>query len=527
MASKTSKGSPCNSVSSFLTNINQNFSDLKINKLLDYVWPVERHELPKFLFLTLLMFCILGIQNLIRAMKDSVINTMIGTETIAFLKFWGVLPAAFVMTLIYIKLVSIMKGEHIFYFIMSVFLSFFLVFAFILFPNHEYLHLDPDYAWALGVAYPNLKWCILLLSNWSFSLFYVIAELWPNLMFALLFWQFVNKITTVDESKRFYPVFGFLGQTGLYLSGQFLTNLSFMSDYVTYKFGLNSDRSVVSIQIVIAVVLVLGLIALISFWIVNHKILGIATTETLQFRAKKNQISLKESCKMIIESRYIRLIAILLICYGVAINLVEGPWKSEARKIYTNPTDFAVFVGGYLSYTGLFTILFAVIGSNIVRKLGWFWAAIGTPLMVFITGMMFFMISNFDSIGGLIVIFFAFTDPVMVAVNIGAIQNVLSKSTKYTLFDSTKEMSYVPLGDELKTRGKAAADVIGTKLGKSAGAFTQMVIFMLIPAATYQSISGILMVIFFIICVVWIWAVVQLNGEYKTLCQSKQEESVF
>ena len=386
-----------NSSSSDLSSISN--SPSKFNKLLDYLWPVERHELPKFLFLTLLMFCILGIQNLIRAMKDSVINTMIGTETIAFLKFWGVLPAAFLVTIIYVKLVSVMKGENIFYLIMSIFLGFFVLFAFVLFPNYQYLHLDPVYAKNLVLLYPNLKWFILLLSNWSFSLFYVIAELWPNAIFALLFWQFVNKITTVDESKRFYPLFGLLGQTGLYLSGQFLVNLAQMNDYVTNNFALGSDKSVVSIQIVITVVSILGIIALGAFWVINHRILDIATTENLQFRVKKNQISLKESFKMIVESRYIRLITLLLFCYGVAINLVEGPWKAEATKIYTNPTDFAVFVGNYISYTGVLTIIFVVIGSNIVRTLGWFSAAIITPSMVLITGMFFFMISNLCASG--------------------------------------------------------------------------------------------------------------------------------
>src|SRR5690606_33218117 len=132
------------------------------------------------------------------------------------------------------------------------------------------------------------------LSNWSFSLFYIIAELWPNAIFALLFWQFVNKITTVDESKRFYPLFGLLGQTGLYLSGQFLMQLSNINNYVTNLFHLNESKSVISIQIVISIVLILGLIALIAFWIINHKILNIALTENLQFRVKKSQISLKD-----------------------------------------------------------------------------------------------------------------------------------------------------------------------------------------------------------------------------------------
>ncbi|EEC07449.1 hypothetical protein IscW_ISCW005904, partial [Ixodes scapularis] len=75
----------------------------------------------------------------------------------------------------------------------------------------------------------------------NFFLFYIIAELWPNVVFALLFWQFVNNITTVEESKRFYPLFGLLSQTGIYLAGQFLENLSNINDYVTNKFALQSS----------------------------------------------------------------------------------------------------------------------------------------------------------------------------------------------------------------------------------------------------------------------------------------------
>ncbi len=503
------------------------FSTSKYEKFLDYIWPIARCELPKFLSITLLMFCILGIQNLIRAMKDSVINTMIGTETISFLKFWGVLPAAFLVTIIYVKLVSVMKGENIFYLIMSVFIGFFLLFAFYLFPNHEHLHLNIETAQRLVVSYPNFKWFILLLSNWSFSLFYVVAELWPNAIFALLFWQFVNKITTVDESKRFYPLFGLLGQTGLYLSGQFLINLPVMNVYFTKLFDLQESISVISLKLVITVVVILGIMGLSAFWVLNHYILDISTTENLQFKVKKNQMTLKESWKMVTESRYIRLVAILLICYGFAINLVEGPWKSEAAKIYQTPTEFAAFIGNYLSYTGILTISFVLLGSNIVRKLGWMAAALITPIMVLVTGLAFFMITNFDPIAMMMMASFTFTNPVMLAIIIGAIQNVLSKSSKYTLFDSTKEMSYVPLDEQLQTRGKAAADMIGVKLGKSSSALLQSMIFVILPTATYSSISSLLMCVFVVICVVWIWAVVELNKEYKSACISRNDQAIY
>lgn len=502
--------------SSNSSNYSSNFS-----KFSDYIWPIERFELPKFLFTTLLMFCILSIQNLIRALKDSTVNTMIGAETISFLKFWGVMPAAFLIMIIYVKLVNSMKGENIFYLIMSVFLGFFGLFAFYIYPNYETLHLSVEKTQNLVLAYPNFKWVILLLSNWSFSLFYVIAELWPNVMFALLFWQFVNMITSVEESKRFYPLFGLLGQTGLYISGTFLNNIGNFNEYFIKKYHLNPSHDVFAVQIVLAIVIILGLMAIFAFWVLNHIVLGHSKTEMLQFKIKKHHMPLTESVKMILSSRYIMLIATLLVCYGIAINLVEGTWKASVAKTYKTQTEYLAFVGNYLSYTGLFTIIFTLLGSNIVRRLGWFSAAIITPLMVFITGILFFSVANFEVATVLMGAIFIITDPALIAITIGAIQNVLSKSSKYTLFDSTKEMSYVPLDDELKTKGKAAADMVGTKLGKSASSLLQLLIFTIIPSATYQSISCYLMIVFTVICAIWIWAVRELSIEYKAVIDNK------
>lgn len=63
----------------------------------------------------------------------------------------------------------------------------------------------------------------------------------------------------------------------------------------------------------------------------------------------------------------------------------------------------------------------------------------------------------------------------MLAVFIGAIQNIVSKGAKYSLFDPCKEMAFIPLDSESKTKGKAAIDVVGNPLGKSGGSFLQQV----------------------------------------------------
>lgn len=496
---------------------------LTLKEVLKGFWPVENYELPKFFSMTSLMFCILFIQNVIRATKDSVVNTMIGPESVSFLKFWGVMPAAILYAMIYVNLVNRFKPETLFNVIIGSFIVLFIFFGFVVFPYHDYLHMSPERAERIIETAPHFKWFVLLFAKWGYSLFYIVAEIWPNAAYGVLFWQFVNSVTSVDESKRFYPMFALFGQTGLFLSGSLLVAQTEVGKYLHDVLGFASSSKIASLQFVMTIVILLALLSLLIFRIINTRILTVRGNDAVKFKTKnKQKISVFESFKMAATSRYIVLIAVILTCYGLSINLVEGPWKKMVANVYSSTEDNLAFVGSYLRMTGIFTLLFVLIGSNIVKWLGWFAAAIITPAIMLISGSIFYYSANFESSILLAICMWIGYDPIMLAVAFGAIQNVVTKSTKYTLFDSTKEMAYVPLDEELKVRGKAAVDSIGIKLGKSTSALIQFMIFMIFPAATFESISPYLMVIFIIVCFVWIYAVTMLGREYEIKVQEKR-----
>ncbi len=53
----------------------------------------------------------------------------------------------------------------------------------------------------------------------------------------------------------------------------------------------------------------------------------------------------------------------------------------------------------------------------------------------------------------------AVATPLMLAVLVGAAQNGVSKASKWALFDPCKNMAYIPLDPEARTKGKAAGQL--------------------------------------------------------------------
>ena len=158
------------------------------------ILPVYPRELPKFLSLSMMMFWIVFVFTLTRDTKDALIVTNCGAEAIAFLKVYGVVPAAAGFMVLYAKLANLLKPRTLFYVTLFPFFAFYFAFAFILYPLRNVLH-------PLHLAVPTggFQYAVNLLRYWTFSLYYIVSELWGSAGIPLLFWSCANDVIRVKE----------------------------------------------------------------------------------------------------------------------------------------------------------------------------------------------------------------------------------------------------------------------------------------------------------------------------------------
>jgi AAA family ATP:ADP antiporter len=489
-----------------------------------FFWPVHNFELKKLLPMFFLFFFINFNYTILRDTKDALIVTAAGSgaEAIPFLKVWGVLPFAIAFMIVYSKLSNILSKPKLFYTMISIFVAFFTLFALVLYPYHHVLHPEASADRLREILPAGLSGLVALYRNWTFALFYIMSELWGSVAISLLFWGFANDITKVSESKRFYSMFGLGANLAMLFSGPAIIYFSNMKN----KVAPGVDPWGVSLNYMLAMVVASALIVMVIYRWINKNVLTDARfydpSEIKKAKKEKPSMSLKESFLYLTRSKYIGCLAILVLSYGVAINLVEVTWKGQVKIQYPDSNDYSAFMGLFSMITGAVTILMMLfVGGNVIRRFGWGVAALITPVVLLITGAGFFSFVIFrDSLMGFIAMLG--TTPTMLAVIFGMAQNIMSKSAKYSLFDPTKEMAYIPLDQEAKVKGKAAIDVVGARMGKSGGALINQGL--IVALGSLAAITPYVAAILFLIIFAWIYAAKALSKQFNKLNETKAAE---
>jgi AAA family ATP:ADP antiporter len=476
-------------------------------------WSIKPSEYRHFFYMSALMFCVLFNQSVLRILKDSILIAEVSAEITNFAKVYCVTPMATIFFVVYSKMVNKLSFLEVFSYLICFFLAFFIIFAWLIYPNVHLWHLDSESMQALATLYPHFKWYIALGENWSYVVFYVLAELWPNIFYVLLFWQLANQITTTEQAKRFYIRFSLFGNSSVILVGLIMMTLSSEQSFI-HKYFDQTHAKIVLVQSSIILVSIFSLLSILFVKLIYQEVV---IKPSLDASSSKPVLSFYESFRYIFSSKYLWLLLICSASFGLTMNLVESVWKAKIKELYGTVNQYAEFNSLYIMWTGVAVMLMTIIGNKIMKHQSWFVAAVITPVIIMTTGSMFFILIVFEGQMISMVDKILFTSPLVLAVSIGAIQNIIVKGTKYSIWDTSREMLYIPLDNELKTKGKAAVDVISSKIGKSSSGLVQSVLFTIFPAATAISIAPFMMIIFVVACIFWIYAVRIIYHEYKRI----------
>lgn len=497
----------------------------EFSKWRSYFWPIHRSELKKFVPLLFIFGLIAFNYNLLRAAKDSLVITAkkSGAETIPFIKVWAILPMALLLTYIFTRLSNRFSREKVFYIMMTGFISFFFIFTFFLYPARDFLH-PHDFADRMQLLLPaGFKGLIAVFRNWTFTLYYVMSELWSSAILTVLFWGFANEVTTVPEAKRFYGLLGtgancaaiFAGQVSIFLSG----------DFFIPQLPYGHEAWEQSVLFLNSAVIVSGLLTIFIFYRLNKNVILPEERKAQAEKPKPEKIkmSMRKNFEYLSQSKYLIYIALIVLTYNIAINLIEVVWKNQINQAYPNPSAYNTFMGEVVTMTGVFaTIVSIFFTNNFIQRFSWTANALVPPIITLVTGACFFLFTLFPHsyLDGLFP-FLTTSSTLLLSVTFGALQNSMTRASKLTLYDATKELAFIPLSKESKLKGKAAIDGVGSRMGKSAGSVIHqgfLLIFMTLSAS-----APCIAIVFFIALAVWLFSVLSLGKQFDALV-SKNEK---
>ena len=127
-----------------------------------------------------------------------------------------------------------------------------------------------------------------------------------------------------------------------------------------------------------------------------------------------------------------------------------------------------------------------------------------------------------DSVGTLFTLLTG-ASPLAIVVFLGGVQNCCCKGCKYSVFDASKEMAFVPLDHETKLKGKAAIDGVGSRFGKFGGSLIHQGLLIVFSSLTASApVVGIFVLL---VIAIWITSVRMMARQFQELGSGEKTTS--
>lgn len=252
---------------------------------------------------------------------------------------------------------------------------------------------------------------------------------WKDIYIVVLiemFWTFANSLFRVKQARWLYGMFLVAGSAGAIAGG-----LS-----VGWLAGIMGTKAALG-----AVFPVLGLCAA-TVMFLDGRIPPVEPPD-------KKIPPVGDSLRVLRGSSYLVLMLLVVVAVQIAINLVDYEYKLFLQEAFTNVDEKTAFRGQVNSAIN-FIALFLQLGSGPLL------ATVGVPrILLAIPMLLMLALGAFAAVPRLATI---------------AIAKVTSKALDYSLFRAAKEILYIPLTYDEKTRGKAVIDIMVYRMAKAGAA---------------------------------------------------------
>jgi ATP:ADP antiporter, AAA family len=477
----------------------------------------------KTLPLALLFFCISLVYHVLRCLKVTLVVKAApgsGAEILPFLKIWVILPASFFITWLYTKHAINKSANSAIRFTLYSFMIFFILFITVLYPYRDAFFIDSLLPLAQDSAFAGIKGLINIFIYWPYTFFYICAEMWSTLVISILFWGFTNEISKTSEAKNYYALIGIGANVAGIFSGQIIANLSLSEKISFLNYGTTAwDQSVFLI--------------LLSSIFISYAILHIfnylskfqsSTEQKLKIKENKKTEGVSIFSSWLNMPKYANMIALIVICYNIIYNLADVIWAHQCSSRFTDPAMLNRYLGNLDTYTGIAALLISVfVFSPFIRRFGWKKTSIIPPVIWALTTLGLFAALNIESSGLKnsdffhIILNMPILDLIMAA---GTMQIFLGRAAKYTIFDQTKEMAYIPLPTEAKRKYKAVIDGLVSRLGKSISSLLIQGL-LIYSAGNLDIATPYAFTIIAITLCIWLISVLKLGTLYEDISSGK------